>query len=43
MAGTPKNGPGGEGSILNILLNGIDAVTHKRHADVTTVIVAGLR
>jgi hypothetical protein len=43
MAGSPKRNPGGEGLILNILLNGIDVVTHKRHDDVTTVIVAGLR
>src|SRR5258707_11789318 len=43
MAGSPKKNPGGEGLILNTLLNGIDVVTHKRHGDVTTVIVAGLR
>src|SRR5579872_6065802 len=43
MAGSPKKNPGGEGLILITLLNGIDVVTHKRHDDVTTVIVAGLR
>src|SRR5260370_42491331 len=43
MAGSPKSGPGGEGLILNTLLNGIGVVVHTRYDDVTTVIVAGLR